>query len=146
MPRRLPRMLLVGVILAWAAAGQAADPERRTVLDCNGRRLVWKSGQAKPEMADGWIRIAIDTQTQSLEVERLVVAGKGRLEISREWLRGYLEVPYERDGRLYPLVTVTLNRFTGEVSIASSRRTPSRTVQRPLLHFVGQCERKPPLY
>lgn len=136
----------MALLLACSAASSTADAQTPQHLDCNGRRLVWKPGKPKPEMADGWIRITVDTGAQTLEIDRLVVAGKGRLEISREWLRGYLDVPYERDGRLYPRVTVTLNRFTGELSIASLRRTHARAVERPLLHFVGQCERKPPLY
>lgn len=143
---RLHRTLPIAALLAWATALPAADTQQATQLNCNGRRLVWKSGQAKPEMADGWIRIVIDTEARTLALERLAVSGTGRLETSREWLRGYLDVSYERGGRLYPQVVVTLNRFTGEVSVDSRRRASARTGQRPLLHFVGQCERKPPLY
>lgn len=135
--------LLLSIVLAAAAGASwaAGEPDLFT-LHCNGRKLVWQDGERKPVVSDATVTIRIDRAARTLQLEGLVLGGRGELRESQGWFRGFFDWPVTREGQSYARMSVNLNRFTGEVSVASFRELPPGKVERPLLHYVGQCERR----
>lgn len=137
--------LLLAVMLAWAAVSPAADERTPFSLVCDGQKLHWQDGRAKPVMSLTRIGIVVDPHARTLRVEGLKVGSVTELSAdlveSQEWLRGFPPVRVARNGRIFPRLSINVNRFTGEVSVASLPEARGR-IERPLLHFVGQCERR----
>lgn len=138
--------LLFSMLLVLAAAGYAADENRPFSLVCDGQKLLWQDNRPKPVISLGRIRIAVDPRNGTLQLEGLAIgAGKGLATepiLSHESLRGLFAVRVVRKGRVYPRLSLALNRLSGEVSIGSLPETGIQGGERTLLHFVGQCRRE----
>lgn len=143
------RALILCALPAVAAASPAAKEPSAFMLACAGQKLLWRDGRPKPEISLTRVSIAVDPRAGTLRLEGLKIGSATDLSAdlveSQEWLRGFLPVRVARNGRIFPRLSVNVNRFTGEVSVASLPEARGR-VERPLLHFVGQCERNTRLH